>query len=443
MKAEGLAFDRASVRAYDADGRLHVELTPISKANVCPYYGKEIPGFECLGLDPDKVYQLYRDPEELERAAPSFNNLPLLSRHVPVTADSHQPDLVVGSTGTDAVFEAPYLKNSLVIWARDAIGGVESNAQKELSSAYRYRADMTPGEIDGEPYDGVMRDIVGNHVALVTEGRAGSDVVVGDSKENSPMAKTVLSRKAVLAQGAAMACLAPKLAADAKIDITPAFTGVTAKNYAAKKPSIIADITRRVSGKLAQDANLEDLPGVLDGLDNMTPEEDPAPLLTDPAKDADPDPIAALSAKIDALAAAVAKLQKAEQQEAQVTLGGDEDPDPEEEEKVDKPAMDAAIAAAVKATEDRAKATREAEKAIRPYVGELAVAQDSADGVYKTALEMLGVDVAGVHPSAYPVILKHQPIPGAAPRKPAIAQDAAAAKGFFDRYSDAGRIRIA
>ncbi|MFG1401991.1 DUF2213 domain-containing protein [Xanthobacter sediminis] len=219
--------------------------TPISKANVCPYYGKEIPGFECLGLDPDKVYQLYRDPEELERAAPSFNNLPLLSRHVPVTADSHQPDLVVGSTGTDAVFEAPYLKNSLVIWARDAIGGVESNAQKELSCAYRYRADMTSGDIDGEPYDGVMRDIVGNHLAIVGEGRAGPDVVVGDSKENSSMGKTVLSRKAVLAQGAAMACLAPKLAADAKIDITSAFAGVTAKNYMAKKPGIIADITRR------------------------------------------------------------------------------------------------------------------------------------------------------------------------------------------------------
>ncbi|MFG1417183.1 DUF2213 domain-containing protein [Xanthobacter sp. V0B-10] len=442
MKAEGFAFDRASVRAYDADGRLHVQRTPISKANVCPYYGREIPDFDGLGLDPEKVYQLYRDPDELAQAAPTFNNLPLLSRHVPVTADSHQPDLVVGSTGTDAVFDAPFLANSLVIWARDAIGGVESNAQKELSSAYRYRADMTPGEIDGEPYDGVMRDIVGNHVALVVEGRAGPDVVVGDSKENSPMGKTVLSRKAVLAQGAVMACLAPKLAADAKIDITPAFAGVTAKNYVSKKPTIIAEITKRVSGKLAQDADLENLPGVLDGLDDMTPDE-PVPLLADPVKDAEPaDPLAELKAQVAALTEAVARMQKADAPAPKVALGGDEDPD-EEEETVDKPAMDAAIAAAVMAVEDRAKAVREAEKAIRPYVGELAVAQDSADGVYRVALEMLGVDVTGVHPSAYPVILKHQPVPGAAVRKQAIAQDAAAAKGFADRYPDASRIRIA
>lgn len=432
-----LAFDKASIRDYDRDGRLHVDLTPISKANICPYRGDEIPNWEGLGLDAHKIYQLYRDPEELEKAATTFNNLPILTRHVPVTAADHQPDLVVGSTGTDASFEGPYLKNTLVIWARDAIEGVESDAQKELSCGYRYRADMTPGEVNGEHFDGVMRDIVGNHLALVPSGRAGPDVVVGDSKEKLNMAKTVLSRKAVLLQGAAHACLAPKLAADAKIDLTPVFAGVTAKNYQSKKPSIISEITKRVSGKLAQDADLEDLPGVLDGLDNMDPTEE-APLLIDPAKDADPvDPISALTAKVDALIEAVSKLTKAEAAEAPPAL----DEDPEEEDKVDKPAMDAAIAAAVKAADDRGRAIREAEKAIRPYVGELAIAQDSADNVYKTALEMLGVDVTNVHPSAFPVLLAHQPKPGS--RKPAIAQDAAAAKGFTDRFADAGRIRIA
>lgn len=177
----GLALDYASARSYDADGRLHVALTHISKANICPYLGKEIPGAEDLGLDPEKVYQLLRDADELAKAAPTFNNLPLLSKHVPVGADDHQPDLVIGSTGTNAAFELPYLDNSLVVWARSAIDDIEAEEKKELSSAYRYRADMTPGEYLGEPYDGVMRDIVGNHVALVREGRAGTDVVVNDS----------------------------------------------------------------------------------------------------------------------------------------------------------------------------------------------------------------------------------------------------------------------
>ena len=50
-----LALDRGSIRTVDKDGRLHVDLTPISKAVVSPYVGKEIPGFEDLGLDSEQV----------------------------------------------------------------------------------------------------------------------------------------------------------------------------------------------------------------------------------------------------------------------------------------------------------------------------------------------------------------------------------------------------
>jgi hypothetical protein len=163
-----IALDKNTVRRYDQDGRLHVETSNISKANVCPYFGREIPRWKELGLDPDKLYQLYRDPQELAQAAPTFNNLPVLSEHVPVTAEAHKPELVVGSTGTDATFEHPYLCNSLVLWAKPAIEGVESEGKRELSSAYYYDADMVAGQLeDGTRYDGVMRHIRGNHVALV------------------------------------------------------------------------------------------------------------------------------------------------------------------------------------------------------------------------------------------------------------------------------------
>ncbi len=175
-----LALDRASARSYDADGRLHVAVCNISKANVCEYLGSEIPDYERLGLQAGKLYRLYRDPAELAQAASTFNNLPLLSQHVPVDARDHRPDLVVGSTGTDARFVAPYLQNSLVIWTASAIEGVDSGRQRELSAAYRYRPVMEPETAQGERFDGRMTDIVGNHVALVAEGRAGADVVVGD-----------------------------------------------------------------------------------------------------------------------------------------------------------------------------------------------------------------------------------------------------------------------
>ena len=182
MDSDFLAYDKDTVRRLDEDGRLHVSTTNISKSAINPYYGREIPDYQALGLDANTVYQLFRDPEELKKAASTFNNIPLLSKHIPVSAQDHQPDSVVGSTGTDAQFDGTYLKNSLVIWAADAITGIDNNEQRELSCAYRYRADMTPGDYQGTHYDGVMRDIRGNHVALVAVGRAGRDVIVGDAK---------------------------------------------------------------------------------------------------------------------------------------------------------------------------------------------------------------------------------------------------------------------
>ena len=117
------AFDR-SARTIDADGRMHVAMSNISKATVNPYYGREIPGWEELGLSPDHIYNLLRDPGELAKAASTFNNLPLLSIHKAVSAAKPEKDLVVGSTGTDAEFSAPYLRNSLVIWDAAAIAGI-------------------------------------------------------------------------------------------------------------------------------------------------------------------------------------------------------------------------------------------------------------------------------------------------------------------------------
>ena len=107
MTIERLAFDRASVRTYDADGMLHVSRTPISKANVCVYYGREVPGWEELGLSPDKPYKFLRDPEELKRAASTFNNKPLLDLHEAVSIINPPKEMIVGATGHPFSIEFP------------------------------------------------------------------------------------------------------------------------------------------------------------------------------------------------------------------------------------------------------------------------------------------------------------------------------------------------
>ena len=73
--ARRLAFDR---RMETIDGHLVVTECNISKANVCPYLGAEIPGAEALGLEPSKIYMLYRDAAELEAAVRTYERVPLL-----------------------------------------------------------------------------------------------------------------------------------------------------------------------------------------------------------------------------------------------------------------------------------------------------------------------------------------------------------------------------
>ncbi len=218
------AFDKITTRHFDVDGRLHVELCNISKANVCPYFGREIPNYQQLGLDANQVYKLYRHPEELAKAAATFRNLQLLLVHTAVSANNPKTDVTVGTIGSDTVFDPPYLKASLAVWTGEAIGLIQSKQQAQLSSSYRYRADMTPGvTTDGVAFDGVMRDIMGNHVALVKEGRAGPDVYVSDSQplELSKMSikRNVLVASALAALGIAASITGEqRLALDAAMD---------------------------------------------------------------------------------------------------------------------------------------------------------------------------------------------------------------------------------
>lgn len=170
-----------SVRTIDNNGYMHVDVSNLTKEQVVPYRGDTIPGYKELGLDPEKIYQIYRPGDEIEKAADSFNGLPLMLDHWDMDAEHIPKDMVVGSLGTDARYEAPYLKNSLIVTDSNAIKAIENGSYAELSASYACDIDMTGGMFDGKSYDGIMRNIKGNHVALVPEGRAGHDVKVADS----------------------------------------------------------------------------------------------------------------------------------------------------------------------------------------------------------------------------------------------------------------------
>ena len=222
-------------RRYDTDERLHILRTPISKAAVDPYYGREIPGADKLGLEPERVYYMLRDPGELAKSAPSFARNQLMFKHTPVSAEDPKQEAIAGTIGSEVEFLAPYLIADICIWDAEAIAGVETDTVRELSASYRYRADMTSGMYEGQRYDGVMRDIQGNHVALVKSGRAGSDVMAADSK-----LETKMETKFGKALYAILCAASPKLAADSALK--PLVIGLTRKqcDLRALEPKLLA-----------------------------------------------------------------------------------------------------------------------------------------------------------------------------------------------------------
>lgn len=192
-QGKSVAFDAApSQRETDENGFLHVGASHITKATVNPYYGREVPGWQEAGLDPEAVYYGLRDPEELQASLETWAGLPLHIEHHIDSAEEPQKLTRVGAVGTGAVWNPPYVDAPLTVWDRAAIDAIEDGSFRELSCAYRYDPDFTPGSYEGIPYDFIMRNIRGNHVALVEEGRAGPDVVVADSHPTSTKKGTLM-----------------------------------------------------------------------------------------------------------------------------------------------------------------------------------------------------------------------------------------------------------
>lgn len=390
MKTPGpvLAFDRASVRRYDDDGRLHVAITNISKANVCQYYGAEIPKWQSLGLDAQKVYRLLRDPAALEAAATTFNNVPLQLKHVHQKANDPQSDLIVGSV-SGAVFVHPYLSASLCVWHEEGIAAIETETMVELSSSYHYDAVMEPGEFEGEPYDGKMTNIRGNHVALVEEGRAGPDVIVADSnpftnKQETPAMKTKLGRALI----AALSAASPKIAQDSSLG---ALVG-EAKKKTFKKAEVVTAL-------VAMDSEIDTstLDEIIDAI--LGVQETPEPeKLTALAGDEDDDGAKSKHAEIiDFLKSKGLDASDLEAVGNMLTrMDGPEKPAAADADTSTEGYMkeDDVTAAMDSMRKDLTKQFRELEQAkadVRPTVGDV-IGMDSAPSVYRFALDQMKVD---------------------------------------------------
>lgn len=310
----------------------------------------------------------------------------------------------------------------------------------------------------------------------------------------------VLTRKAAMTLGALHGFIKPKLAQDAKLpNLVPILAKLTSKNFTQQKPILLKGVTAALDGKLAQDASAEGLAALLDALESEKAMDDPLPLQTEPnagmpagLEDKSMDDDGPDASSHEAIKAFLQdKLSPEDMASIEQILSGEvgdaepedvpeaspgskkaseegEDEDMDEKDKKtakdrrggakDEPppfkgkpevgggmsqdSVNAAIRKAVEAERASAKAIREAERFVQPWVGQIAIACDTAEEVYASALKACGMtDLKGLHPSGYKALLERLPVPGS--QKPAAqAMDSASVSDFAKRFPEAARIKV-
>ncbi len=172
----------ASHRMLDANGWFEVLDNPISRIGVFDYLGKTVGD-----PDPNRIVKVFRPEEELSHpeTIDSFKLLPFIDNHphdmLGMTEDSPKVDdkPVDGIIGERLYYKDGYLRGNLKIFT-DRVARAIKAGKREVSAGYRCIYEKASGVYNGEAYEYIQRNIRGNHVALVQEGRAGATVAVLD-----------------------------------------------------------------------------------------------------------------------------------------------------------------------------------------------------------------------------------------------------------------------
>lgn len=138
-------------------------------------------------LDKDKKFvQRLRDVDDVKAATASINCKPITLQHPnkPVDIDNVKA-LKVGMTANDATFDGLNNRVTVTITDKDAVDAIDRGEVKAFSMGYKCSVVENDGVWQGVHHDQQQKDIVYNHLALVTRGRAGDKVnfMVGDSAD--------------------------------------------------------------------------------------------------------------------------------------------------------------------------------------------------------------------------------------------------------------------
>jgi hypothetical protein len=174
-----LVMDRLTIhdKHRTSDGYLVTEAR-FARSGIYEYSGRD------LGKPEMATVRVFRPETEVfnQDAMASFAHKPVTNDHPAgnVSAATWKKD-AVGFTDGRVARDGDFVVIPMMIADASAISDVE-DGKRELSAGYACDIEFIDGQApDGSEYDAVMRNIRGNHIAVVDTGRAGPGCRIGDS----------------------------------------------------------------------------------------------------------------------------------------------------------------------------------------------------------------------------------------------------------------------
>jgi uncharacterized protein len=191
-QARDLVTVDSSKRVKTGDGYLYAPGHLARAGNVQAYRAHE------LGLDgdPNRIVRLFRPPEEVFAvdAIKSFEAGPVTLDHPAegwVTAKNWRT--LSRGEAVGIAQDGEHLAGELRVRDEEAVKAIETRDKEQLSAGYAFDLDPTAGTSPkGEAYDGIQRNIRGNHFAIVGAARGGTTCRIADEQ---PKERTMSTRK--------------------------------------------------------------------------------------------------------------------------------------------------------------------------------------------------------------------------------------------------------
>lgn len=157
-----IRYDRAPIKAKRTDEGFIKDTPVLTRTGVFVYRNAD--GSE---------RREYRPPEEVFKAdsLSLYAGIPITNGHPGKVTSANAANHTIGAVLTPARQDGDNLIADIVIHNVEAVNA----GNKELSVGYELDLDETPGIApNGERYDAVQRNIIPNHLAIVSRGRAGN-----------------------------------------------------------------------------------------------------------------------------------------------------------------------------------------------------------------------------------------------------------------------------